>query len=94
MQLEGMAREAQTLKELQFLAVNETRRLITYRQAFLLQAGQKDKTPYRVEAGSSVAVIERNAPLIQWLEGAAHAVRSKHADEGPVRVTEKLIPIK
>ncbi len=94
MQLEGMAREAQTLKELQFLAVNETRRLIAYRQAFLFQAGQKDQTPYHVEAASSVAVIERNAPLIQWLEGAANAVRNKQANEGPVRVSEALIPIK
>ena len=58
MQLEGMAREAQTHKELQFLAVNETRRLVTYRQAFIFKTGLTDESPYRAVAASSVAAMD------------------------------------
>lgn len=36
LQLEGMIRAAQTQQELQFFFVNETRRLVPYRQAMLL----------------------------------------------------------
>ncbi|HEX4968296.1 MAG TPA: hypothetical protein VFV44_07245, partial [Nitrospiraceae bacterium] len=36
LQLEGTVRAAQTRQELQFLFVNETRRLVPYRQAILL----------------------------------------------------------
>ncbi len=92
MQLEGMAREAQTLKELQFLAVNETRRLVTYRQAFIFKTGLTDESPYRAVAASSVAAIERNAPLIQWLERMVHSLRKKHKEDAPVQVTEADCP--
>ncbi len=38
--LEGQIRAAKTIQELQFLSVNETRRLIPYEQAFLLSASR------------------------------------------------------
>ncbi len=91
-QLEGNARDAQSVKELQFLAVNETRRLIPYRQAFLLKAGPSEKVPCRVEAASSVSLIDRNAPLIRWLERAVHAVRNKNATDSPLRISEADCP--
>ena len=66
LQLEAMARAAESPKALQFIAVNETRRLVAYRQAYLFQAsGISD---YRLEAASSIAVIERDAPFVRWLE--------------------------
>ena len=92
LQLEGMARDAQSVKELQFLAVNETRRLIAYRQAFLLKAGPNDKAACRVEAASSVSLIDRNAPLIRWLERIVHAVRSTNKDDSPLRISEADCP--
>lgn len=92
MQLESMAREAQTLKELQFQIVNETRRLFAYRQAYLFAAGKTEKSAYRVEAASSVPVIEREAPLIRWLEHAVELLQPRLSAEGPTRLTEKDCP--
>ena len=37
LQLEAMARAAESPKALQFIAVNETRRLVSYRQAYLFR---------------------------------------------------------
>ena len=68
LQLEAQARATQTLKELQFLMVNETRKLLPFRQAFFVQAGPTPKNPWRVESASSLPVIQRDAPLIRWLE--------------------------
>jgi hypothetical protein len=65
LQLEATARSADTEKALQFLFVNETRRLVSFRQAFLFSAVQHR---YRVEAASSISVLDRNSPLIRWLE--------------------------
>jgi hypothetical protein len=87
LQLEGSARVAQSVKELQFLAVNETRRLLVYRQAFFLKAGNRDRTPYRVEAASSVAAIERDAPLILWVEQVIQSTRSTHRTDAPLRLS-------
>lgn len=66
LQLEAMARDAKTVKELQFLIVNETRKLVSFKQACLCLLS--DKKTYRVEAASSIAVLDRNAPFIRWLE--------------------------
>lgn len=67
LQLEGMARSAQSDKALQFLIVNETRKLINYRQAFLFSARGRQKKKFKVEAASSLSVIDQNSPFIDWL---------------------------
>lgn len=64
-----MARRAEDGKALQFLIVNETRRLLNYRQAILFVGGE-GPVSMRVEAASSIAVVDRHAPMIQWLERA------------------------
>lgn len=81
LQLEAEARKAQTEKALQFLIVNETRRLLPFRQAFLLSAARTPHSRCKVEAASSIAVIDRNAPLIRWVEDALHDAREK--EPGP-----------
>jgi multidrug resistance efflux pump len=68
LQLEAMARKAESDKSLQFLMVNETRRLVNYRQAFVLSLNNIENRSYRVEAASSLAIIDKNAPYIKWLE--------------------------
>jgi len=68
LQLEAMARKAESEKALQFLIVNESRRLISYRQAFLFSSKNNDRQDCRVEAASSLSVIDKNAPFIRWLE--------------------------
>src|SRR5512134_4788 len=68
LQLEGMVRAAQTQQELQFFFVNETRRLVPYQQAILLIPPTLSTQSYQVQAASSVPVVDRTVPLMQWTE--------------------------
>jgi len=69
LQLEQAVRRVLEIDALPFLIVNETRRLFNYRQAVLFSlADGKPSHPLRVQAISSVAVVDRNAPMVQWLE--------------------------
>lgn len=89
--LEGQVRAAKTLPELQFLAVNETRRLVPYQQAFLLTWGD-GAAACQVATAASVAVVEREAPLIRWLEQVAQALRQEHPGDEPMALTEETCP--
>jgi hypothetical protein len=93
LQLERAARHAESVEALAFVAVNETRRLLTFRQALLI-AGGPGSTP-RVEAVSGVSVLERDAPFLRWHEAAAAAlVKRPDARElkrpDPEELPEKL----
>jgi multidrug resistance efflux pump len=90
--LEGQVRAAKTVQELQFLAVNETRRLVPYQQAFLLTCDESGAAACRVGTASSVAVVERDAPLIRWLEQVAQALRLEHPGDEPMALTEETCP--
>jgi multidrug efflux pump subunit AcrA (membrane-fusion protein) len=90
--LEGQVRAAKTIRELQFLSVNETRRLVPYQQAYLLSAEDAESTPYQVVAASSVSVVERDAPMIRWLEQVAQALRQEHPGDEPMALTEETCP--
>jgi multidrug resistance efflux pump len=68
MQLEAMAREADSLKALQFMMTNETRHLIAYRQAFLFSTDVDNENKFQLQTASSIAVIDRTAPFVNWLE--------------------------
>jgi HlyD family secretion protein len=68
LQLESMARAASSAEALQFMIVNETRRLIPYRQAYLFLSAHPIKRDCKLVAASSIAVIEKNAPFASWLE--------------------------
>lgn len=90
--LEGQVRAAKTIRELQFLAVNETRRLVPYQQAFLLTCGDAGSDGCRVATAASVAVVEREAPLIRWLEQVAQALRREYPGDEPMALTEETCP--
>lgn len=90
--LEGQVRAATTLEELQFVAVNETRRLVPYEQAVLLSGADSADTPYRAVVASSVAVIDRDAPMLVWLEEAVQALRNTQPGELPIVVAQGAIP--
>ncbi len=90
--LEGQVRAAKTVRELQFLAVNETRRLVPYQQAFLLACDESGAAACRVVTASSVAVVEREAPLILWLERLAQALRQEYPGGEPMALTEATCP--
>ncbi len=68
LQLESMARAACSAEALQFMIVNETRRLIPYRLAYMFLSANPIKRNCKLVAASSVAIIERNAPFATWLE--------------------------
>ena len=84
LQLEAMIREAESIRALHFLIVNEARKLIPYRQAFLLSADKVHKDLYRLQAASSIAVIDRSSPFSQWLERTISTL-SKESNMDSVR---------
>ncbi len=92
LQLERMVRSARTQQELQFLIVNETRRLIPYRQAVLLTPPTPSSQHYEVRAVSSVPVVDRAAPLPQWIERLIRELRGTSANHSIVHVTEADCP--
>jgi len=64
-QLLKRARRAATAEELGFVMVNETHALLPYRQAALWQRSARGAG--KVIAVSGAALVERNAPFMQWL---------------------------
>ena len=77
MQLEAMARKAESLKALQFLIVNESRRVISFRQAFVFT--QQSRHKFSLQAASSIAVLEKDAPFVRWLEKFLAQYSSAHS---------------
>jgi multidrug efflux pump subunit AcrA (membrane-fusion protein) len=90
--LEGQIRAAKTIQELHFISVNETRRLVPYQQAYLLSAAESESAPWQIVCASSVAVVDRDAPMIRWLEQVIQALRVEHPDAIPMAVTEETCP--
>lgn len=68
LQLETMARAATSAEALQFMIVNETRRLVPYRQAYMFLSAHPIKRDCKLVTASSIAIIEKNAPFAHWLE--------------------------
>ncbi|GAA0599588.1 efflux RND transporter periplasmic adaptor subunit [Caenispirillum bisanense] len=65
LQLEQEARRAETEDALRFVLVNQTRRLVTFRQAVLVRLRGPGR--FVVEAVSNVPVLDREAPFVRWL---------------------------
>ncbi|CAO3363285.1 Membrane-fusion protein [Azospirillum melinis] len=72
LELQRQAWRQATAPELRYHIVNQTRRLIAYRQAAFLVVGERGRAT--LEAVSNIAVLEPNAPFAQWLEEAVRAV--------------------
>jgi hypothetical protein len=83
----GLARRARTaggIEELAFMAVNDSRALVSYRQAALWFADGG------IKALSGVVEIEANAPYVQWLERVCPTLP---ADAGrSIRVSAASLP--
>ncbi len=67
LQFEGDLRKQATVSELGYFLVNESRRIIGFDQMFLLK-GSSVSESFRVEVASSIALVDRNAPLIHAIE--------------------------
>jgi len=92
LQLESQARAAQTIKELCFLLANETRRLIGFRQAFVFSIGKHLGAACHVEVVSSVAVLDRQAPMVQWIEEVVASLWENQALLVPSHLTVEQCP--
>ncbi len=88
LKLEAGARQAATEVELGFLIANETMRVVRARQIFVVALKQVSDG-YRVTAASSLTVVDRNAPLIQWV-GAM--VAKLGATDGVAKPCEFVLP--
>lgn len=72
LELQRQAWRQAAAPELRYHIVNQTRRLIAYRQAAFLAVGERGRAT--LEAVSNIAVLEPNAPFAQWLEEAVRTV--------------------
>lgn len=87
-----MVRAAATQQELQFLIVNETRRLVSYRQAILLIPSSAAASKYDVRAASSVPVVDRTVPVMQWTERLIQSLRDTSNSHDIQQVKEADCP--
>ncbi len=92
LQLEGQIRVAQTVKELCFLLANDTRRLIGFRQASVLKIGKHLGTACQVEVVSSVALVDRTAPMVQWIEEVVTSLWENQALQAPCPLNVEQCP--
>ncbi|WP_077001889.1 efflux RND transporter periplasmic adaptor subunit [Variovorax sp. KK3] len=67
LELEADIRRQQTEKELVFHLLNETKRLLPFRQSFALRR-RHGSAAFQVIGVSSLAAVDRNVPLIGWIE--------------------------
>ncbi|MBD3830203.1 MAG: hypothetical protein IE890_06915, partial [Arcobacter sp.] len=66
LQLEHNCRNCESIKELYFQIVNETRNLVNYSQGVLLTTDLTGK--YKVVAISDISVVDSTSPYVQWIE--------------------------
>lgn len=86
LELARRARAAASDNELAFLAVNDSRVLVPYRQAALwLAAGG-------VHTLSGVVSVEANAPYAQWINQLCRALAAQHETGGAVAVDAAALP--
>ncbi len=76
--IEREARQSGSEAELRYLMVNSTRKVVSYRQAFLLS--KKGEKNYVTEAVSSLSAVDRNSNFIRWIEGNVKASLKKNGD--------------
>jgi len=78
--VDDRVRGTKTTRELHHVIVNESRKITGARQIFLVRMGSAGKV--RVKAVSSLALVERDTPLVRWIEAAVgNIVRERGLDE-------------
>mgnify|MGYP001170183977 CR=1 FL=1 len=65
LKLESEARRSRSIRELEALLTNECRKLMRARQIFVVECRARS---HAVVAMSSVAMIDRSMPIVQWIE--------------------------
>jgi hypothetical protein len=67
LKVEADARRAASVAELRHLMANETRALVRARQVFVLE-GRDRAHAFQVRTVSSLATVDREVPLVRWME--------------------------
>ncbi len=75
LRFEGEVRKQASVDELVYFIANKSRSLIGYDQMFVLRSATL-REGFKVQAASSLATIDANAPLIQAIEAAAKGFAS------------------
>jgi len=88
LQLEAAVRQVLEAEALPFFIVNETRRLLNYRQAILFSVSPV--ASWQVVALSSIAVVDRSAPMLQWLERTFNHLNPTTSEQQPRRFQADL----
>jgi multidrug resistance efflux pump len=81
LQLENDCRNAQNIKELDFIIVNNTSKLIDYEKAILLYSNNNSK--YKIQTISDIAVVDRNIPYSQFMESLANGIKKNINPQEP-----------
>ena len=79
MGIEREARQAETEAELRFLMVNSTRKVVNYRQGFLLS--KKGPKNYVTDSISSLSAVDRNSNFVRWIEECVDNSVKENGDE-------------
>ncbi len=92
LQLEADARNAENILSLQYLIVNETRRLLRYRHAVLFKTVNSKKSRFHAIRASGVTLVDRSIPKIHWIERVVKHLNIKNMDDQPVSVVFEQLP--
>lgn len=85
--VERRARAAESQTTLRFVVVNETRSVVDYRHAAILEMGL---TGLQVSVLSDLPVVDRNTPYVQWLERVATNIPKR--SDGVITVSPDDLP--
>lgn len=77
---ENEVREIEEEKELLAHLTNSSRNILAFRQAIVFKRAT-NSSPYKVKAVSSLAVIDRNAPFIRWVESVVNRMHEDAASD-------------
>lgn len=89
LRLESSARSAQTIGELGFVMVNETHRLIPYRQAFFCSVHGNS---INLETISGLAGIDRHSPFYDWFSSLCKHFIQEYTVSSSIQLTADEIP--
>ena len=81
LKVEAEARDAQSQAELVFLIANEMRKLTRARQVFVLR--QRSGSGFVVEGINSQDSVDRNSPMIRWVERMVRQLKKQDGVDGP-----------
>jgi len=88
-QIELEARQAETVERIEFIAVNDTHRIVEFDHALIWR--RKSSTISTVSGG---LIADKNAPQIVWFTGLARHLSHNPTVDGPHLIDPNLLPVK